>query len=129
MELDRKLKLGLDEYRLLILGTQVLFGFAFEAALQDEFSKLSPTGHAMHFVSLSCLLIAMTLLIAPSMFHQLSFAGESRVGAVRVATACAGASLLPFTAGLAPGAVGSRTVRNTSNDSGRRPPLSLWRRG
>ena len=35
MDLDQKLKTALDESRLLILGAQVLFGFAFQAVFQD----------------------------------------------------------------------------------------------
>ena len=43
-ELDAKLKTALDESRLLILGAQVLFGFAFQAAFQDLFSEIGSLG-------------------------------------------------------------------------------------
>jgi hypothetical protein len=40
MDLDQKLKTALDESRLLILGAQVLFGFAFQAVFQDQFNEV-----------------------------------------------------------------------------------------
>src|SRR5258705_12927091 len=46
------------------------------------------------------LLARIALLIAPSMFHQIIFGGESRPRAVIMATTLAGASLLPLTFGL-----------------------------
>jgi len=46
------------------------------------------------------LLISICLLMAPSLYHQILFDGESRVAAIRAATWLPGASLLPFTLGL-----------------------------
>lgn len=100
MELERKLKIALDESRLLILGTQVLFGFQFEGVFQQQFSMLSMESRIIHGIGTMLLLLAMALLIAPSMHHQITYRGESRTGALMVATASAGASLLPFTLGL-----------------------------
>ena len=37
VKLDRRIKTALDETRLLILGSQVLFGFLFAGAFQDGF--------------------------------------------------------------------------------------------
>jgi hypothetical protein len=46
------------------------------------------------------MLTSISLLIAPSLFHQIIFAGKSRPAAVRSATTLAGASLLPLTLAL-----------------------------
>ena len=46
------------------------------------------------------MLISISLLIAPSLFHQIIFAGDSRPGAIATATTLAGISLLPLTVGL-----------------------------
>jgi hypothetical protein len=46
------------------------------------------------------MLTSISLLIAPSLFHQIINAGESRPAAVRSATTLAGASLLPLTLAL-----------------------------
>jgi hypothetical protein len=46
VKLDRKIKTALDETRLLILGTQVLFGFLPDSVFQDGFETLSrPSQH------------------------------------------------------------------------------------
>jgi hypothetical protein len=54
----------------------------------------------MHGAGLVLMLISISLLIAPSLFHQIIFAGDSRVGAIATATRLAGISLLPLTVGL-----------------------------
>ena len=93
MNVESRLKTALDESRLLI-GAQVLFGFPFEAALQKRFPA-----RQMHGAGLVLMLISISLLIAPSLFHQIIFAGESRPGAIGTATMLAGASLLPLPVG------------------------------
>jgi hypothetical protein len=100
MAVEDRLKTALDESRLLILGVQVLFGFQFEAAFQDLFTDVPAGSRYVHCAGLMLLLASMGLLIAPSLFHQISHRGNSTPGAVRMATAFAGASLLPLTLGL-----------------------------
>jgi hypothetical protein len=100
MDIESRLKTALDESRLLILGAQVLFGFQFEAVFQERFSDLSEASRSIHNAGLVLLLISISLLIAPSLFHQIIFGGESRPGAIGTATMLAGASLLPLTIGL-----------------------------
>src|SRR4051794_9817369 len=87
---ERKLKTALDESRLLILGAQVLFGFQFQSAFQDRFEEFSPLSRACLACSLILLLVSVVLLIAPSLHHQICFAGESRWDAVRTASSYAG---------------------------------------
>jgi hypothetical protein len=100
MEIERRLKTALDESRLLILGAQVLFGFQFQAVFQELFSSLPASSRYIHCAGLTMLLISIGLLIAPSLFHQIVFEGESRPGAITAASVLAGASLLPLTIGL-----------------------------
>jgi hypothetical protein len=100
METESRLKTALDESRLLILGAQVLFGFQFEAVFQELFAAIPASSRSIHCAGLVMLLISVGLLIAPSLFHQIMFDGESRPGAVKAATVLAGASLLPLTIGL-----------------------------
>jgi hypothetical protein len=78
----------------------VLFGFQFESVFQELFADISPTGCYIHSAGLALMLTSISLLIAPSLFHQIIFAGESRPAAVRSATTLAGASLLPLTLAL-----------------------------
>jgi Family of unknown function (DUF6328) len=100
MDVESRLKTALDESRLLILGAQVLFGFQFQAVFQERFPDVSDAARYIHGAGLVLMLITISLLIAPSLFHQIIFAGESRLGAIATATALAGISLLPLTVGL-----------------------------
>jgi Family of unknown function (DUF6328) len=100
MALEDRLKTALDESRLLIMGAQVLFGFQFEAAFQEQFAGIPIASRYLYCAGLLMLLASVAILIAPSLFHQIIFAGESRQGAVRMASALAGVSLLPLTLGL-----------------------------
>lgn len=100
MAIEAKLKTALDESRLLILGAQVLFGFQFEAVFQELFAEIPMTSRYVHCAGLVMLLASICLLIAPSLFHQIIFVGESRPAAANLASALAGASLLPLTLGL-----------------------------
>jgi hypothetical protein len=100
MDLDQKLKTALDESRLLILGAQVLFGFLFQAVFQELFKEVPPVGQALQCAGLGFMLLSVCFLIAPSLYHQIVFDGESRPGALAYASWFAGASLLPLTLGL-----------------------------
>jgi hypothetical protein len=100
MDLDRKLKTALDESRLLILGAQVLFGFMFQAVFQDLFNEVPAASQAVQCAGLGFMLLSVCFLIAPSLFHQIVFGGESHPGALAYASWFAGASLLPLTLGL-----------------------------
>ena len=100
MDVESRLKTALDESRLLILGAQVLFGFQFEAVFQERFQEISGDSQMIHNAGLVLLLISISLLIAPSLFHQIIFRGESKPAAIEAATLLAGASLLPLTVGL-----------------------------
>jgi len=100
MAIEDKLKTALDESRLLILGAQILFGFQFDAVFQELFSGIPATSRYVHCAGLVMLLVSVGLMIAPCMFHQIVFAGQSRPDAIRMAGVLTGASLLPFTLGL-----------------------------
>jgi hypothetical protein len=54
MAVADRLKMALDESRLLILGVQVLFGFQFEAVFQDLFADVPATSRYVHCVASSC---------------------------------------------------------------------------
>ena len=85
MELARKLKLALDESRLLILGAEILFGFQFQMVFQEAFQTLPTSSQFIGAVGLLLMVVAVALLIAPSMVHQLLYGGEDRRGALSVA--------------------------------------------
>ena len=71
-ELDAKLKTALDESRLLILGAQVLFGFAFQGVFQELLRDVSPASRWLQGAALALLCASVGLLIAPSMYHRVA---------------------------------------------------------
>lgn len=101
MTIDDKLKTALDENRLLILGTQVLFGFQFHAIFQDQFDQLSPVARALQCSGLTLLMLTVALLIAPSMEHRIVERGQNSPHVLGVARVLAGWALLPVSIALA----------------------------
>ena len=100
-KIDRKLKLALDETRLLILGVQILLGFDFQIVFQDGFAALSSSSKIMTLTSLCLIVLSVTLLIAAPMQHRIVESGQSTPRLIAVTNALAGFALLPLTAGLA----------------------------
>jgi hypothetical protein len=99
-DFDRRVKLALDETRLLILGVQVLLGFQFQSFFQDGFAELSPLSQWLCATGLALLIASVGLLIAPSMQHRLVEQGRSSARLVRSANFFTGCGLVPLTASL-----------------------------
>ena len=100
MDLADKLKSALDESRLLILGAQVVFGCQFQMVFQERFQDAPRNSQAVQGTGLLALMLAVGLLITPSMTHQIAYGGEDRKGALRVASTCSGLAGVPMTLGL-----------------------------
>jgi hypothetical protein len=73
-EIERKLKIALDESRLLILGAQVLFGFLF----QEAFTSLPRDTQQIQCAGLLSILAAIALLM------RLNFRSQDPEGKARV---------------------------------------------
>ena len=101
MKLEQKLKTALNENRLLILGTQVLFGFQFNGIFQDQFAQLPPYARGLACSGLTLLMLSVAFLIAPSMEHQIVERGEDSRRVLKLATLFAGFALLPLAVALA----------------------------
>jgi hypothetical protein len=101
MQLERQLKIALDESRLLILGAQVLFGFQFNGVFQDQFKELPSASRAVICAGLFLLVVAVALLIAPSMQHRIVERGQDSPRVLALATLFAGTALLPISIALA----------------------------
>jgi hypothetical protein len=100
-KLDSKLKIALDETRLLFLGGQVLLGFQFQAFFQDGFATLSALAKYLSLGGLVLMVVSMTLLIAPVMQHRLVERGDASHRLLRTTTRFAAASLGPLAMSLA----------------------------
>jgi hypothetical protein len=101
MDLQKKLKLALNENRLLILGVQVLFGFQFNGIFQELFVELPYSSRVLEACGLTLLMISIAFLVAPSMHHRLVESGQNNARVLRLATDFAGFALLPLTFALA----------------------------
>jgi hypothetical protein len=101
MKLEDKLKISLNENRLLILGAQVVFGFQFNGIFQDRFDDLPPWSRLLAAAGLPLLMSAIALLISPSMQHRIVERGQDSARTLRLAMRSGDAALLPLSIALA----------------------------
>lgn len=99
-EQDKRVKTALDETRLLILGAQILFGFHLNGAFQNGFPDLAASSRMLHALSFLLMAIAIALLIAPSLQHQIVEGGRSTNRILAATSLFAGAALFPFALSL-----------------------------
>jgi len=92
----RKVKIALDETRLLILGAQILFGFHLNAAFQPGFSKLGQAWWILYACSFAAMAVGVGLLIAPSMEHRIVEHGRSSGRIIAQTNRLAALALLPL---------------------------------
>src|SRR4051794_20220593 len=97
---DKKLKTALDEVRLLVLGAQVLLGFQFQCFFQEGFSGLSALSKALCLGGLACVILAVTLLVIPSMQHHLIEKRHCSGRLLAATSFCAGLALVPVALSL-----------------------------
>ena len=101
MDVQKKLKVALNENRLLMLGAQVLFGFQFNAAFQELFLELPYVSRLLESLGLTLLMVSIAFLIAPSMHHRIVEGGQDNTRVLRLATNFAAFALLPLSLTLA----------------------------
>jgi hypothetical protein len=101
MSTVERVKIGLDECRMLALGAQVLIGFQFQGVFQPGFADLPSSSKMAHIAGLLLLLGSLGFLIVPSTQHILA----ERLRATRrietILTRCLDMSLLPLAGALA----------------------------
>ena len=98
--LTDKVQNALDEARMLMLGTQVLVGFGFRAAIEPGFDKLPVASQYLKVGSLGLMLVTLGLLLLPGAFHQQVERGEDTARVHRFTTRVMEWALLPFAIGL-----------------------------
>lgn len=96
-----RVKIGLDESRMLMLGMQVLVGVEFNSVFQETFSRLPADLQWLKLAALALQLVALGLIVSPIPFHQLVGRGENSPATVTHVTRAVGIALLPFALGLA----------------------------
>jgi hypothetical protein len=101
MKLKDRIQTGLDENRILVLGSQLVLGFQLRSIFEKGFGHLDRFAQLVDWVGLLALVGAIGLLIAPSSFHRLVEKGEDTPGFDRLLTRLMFPALLPFVFGLA----------------------------
>jgi hypothetical protein len=96
VKLTDSVKVALDELRMQMLGTQVLFGFQLQGTFQDNFDSISLAAHVADAVALALIVGAVGLLVAPACQHRIVERGEATVRTFRTANRFANAALMPL---------------------------------
>lgn len=95
-ELKDKVKLALDEARMLILGAQILLGFEYRTFLEPAMDELARPWHYLKLLGLVLILVTNCLLMWPATFQQICERGEATEPVDRFATRIMCYALLPF---------------------------------
>jgi hypothetical protein len=100
MELSKKVKIALDETRILILGVQILLGFQLRGVFSDGYEQLPTYVRYLDGLALGLLVCVVGLLIAPGPYHRIVESGEDSAHILRLVTVIANLSLFPFALAL-----------------------------
>jgi hypothetical protein len=95
-KLEKTVHLALDELRMQMLGTQVLFGFQLQGVFQERFSDASRLARCADLAALSLLVITLGCLIAAPSQHRLVERGNATHRIFHVAERFAELALAPF---------------------------------
>jgi hypothetical protein len=99
-DLNARLKISLDELRMQMLGTQVAFGFQFQALFQDRFDVSDPARRAAALAGLIFMILTLGLLIAAPAVHRIADAGQASERTQRLTALLAHVALITLAMGL-----------------------------
>jgi hypothetical protein len=100
VKLEKTIHVALDEVRMQMLGTEVLFGFQLQGAFQERFALLSTFDRGIAALALGLLVLTLGLLIAGPCQHRLVERGNATVRILHVANRFAETALAPFALAL-----------------------------
>jgi hypothetical protein len=100
MELTKKIKIALDETRMLILGAQILLGFQFCGVFGNGYDQLPSHLRYLDGIALLPMICVVALLITPGPYHRIVEAGEDSKSFHRLVTVIINLALLPFAIAL-----------------------------
>jgi hypothetical protein len=101
MKLEKTLHVALDELRMQMLGTQVLFGFQLQGVFQERFADATHHAKIISGIGLCAIVLTLGLLLAAPCQHRIVETGLPTVRIFRVASRFANLALLPFALALA----------------------------
>src|SRR3954454_23701795 len=96
MELGKRVKIGLDETRMLVLGAQVLIGFQFRSVFQNAFESFPDWSRYLDGLSLLLMVCTLGLLIFPGLYHRIVEEGHNSGHVCALTSAVASWALAPF---------------------------------
>jgi hypothetical protein len=100
MQLSKRIKIGLDETRMLILGAQILLGFQFRGVFGETFDELPVEARYGDAIGLACMTLVVGLLIAPGPYHRIVLTGRDDPRLQVIINVVAETALLSFAAAL-----------------------------
>jgi len=100
MELSKKVKIALDETRMLILGAQILLGFQFRGVFSDGYEQLPSHARYLDGLALGLMVCVVALLITPGPYHRIVEGGGDSGNFHRLVTVIVDLALLPFALAL-----------------------------
>jgi hypothetical protein len=115
-QLKSKVKDVLNEARILVLGTQVLLGFQFQAVFYPGYDRLSSTSQWANFSSLILDLVVLGLLLAPAPYHRIADDGDDSTNLKHFAAQMIvlALPLLAGSLGLDVALINARTIGDTA---------------
>jgi len=100
-ELDQEWSELVEEHRLAMPGTQVLFAFLLVLPFQQRFEELSTNQVYVYFTALLCAAVAIILLITPTANHRLRWRRGDKEALLTHANRTAIAATVFLAAGMA----------------------------
>ncbi len=100
MDIAKKIKIGLDETRMLVLGAQVLVGFQFRGVFADGFERLPDVSRQLDAVALLLMIVTLGLLILPGLHQRIVEEGLDSARLYRFTGRVASLALAPFALSL-----------------------------
>jgi uncharacterized protein DUF6328 len=99
-KLEEKIENGLNETRILVLGTQALIGLNYRSAFEKGFERLPDPLQGLKLTGLLLLLLTLGLLISPAAYHRIVEEGNSSPRLHAFLTRMTWLALLPLAIGL-----------------------------
>ena len=96
MKFELTVHTALDELRMQMLGTQVLFGFQFQGVFQDGFKSLPHPVQLIDLTVLGILVLTLSFLVAPAAQHRLVERGVATKRLFNTANRFAGVALATY---------------------------------
>ncbi|MBV8168728.1 MAG: hypothetical protein JO021_18165 [Alphaproteobacteria bacterium] len=100
MPIDQKVKIALDETRMLALGAQILVGFQFRGVFDPQFDKLPVLSRWLDGAAVLLMALTLALLFLPGPYHRMVEAGNDTAALVRLIGRVAFLALAPFALSL-----------------------------